>query len=147
MALPTRQLDVFALPSAQAALDVPDDLNRIRLDGGPSRVTWRDENGPVLFNGRRRDELTTTDERSYVLLGEATVTPGDGLSTVMDPNLPPWIGEEIRDFCRGQIAHYTIPRHIRFVDGFPMTITGKIQKYVMRQETIAALGLSEIKTA
>ncbi len=55
--------------------------------------------------------------------------------------------DEIRDFCRGQIAHYKIPRHIRFVDGFPMTITGKIQKYVMRQETIAALGLSEIKTA
>ena len=55
--------------------------------------------------------------------------------------------DEIRDFCRGQIAHYKIPRHIRFVDGFPMTITGKIQKFVMRQETIAALGLSEIKTA
>ena len=55
--------------------------------------------------------------------------------------------DEIREFCRGQIAHYKIPRHIRFVDGFPMTITGKIQKFVMRQETIAALGLSEIKTA
>jgi fatty-acyl-CoA synthase len=55
--------------------------------------------------------------------------------------------DDIRDFCKGQIAHYKIPRHIRFVDGFPMTITGKIQKYVMRQETIAALGLTEIKTA
>ena len=105
VALPTRQLDVFALRSAQAAEQVPDDLNRIRLDGGPSRVTWRDENGPVLFNGHRRDELTTTDERSYVLLGEATVTPGDGLSTVMDPNLPPWIGEEIRGFAP-RVGHY-----------------------------------------
>ena len=55
--------------------------------------------------------------------------------------------DEIRDFCRGQIAHYKIPRHIRFVDGFPMTITGKIQKFVMRQESIAELGLAEIKTA
>ena len=55
--------------------------------------------------------------------------------------------DEIREFCRGQIAHYKIPRHIRFVDGFPMTITGKIQKFVMRQESIAALGLAEIKTA
>jgi fatty-acyl-CoA synthase len=55
--------------------------------------------------------------------------------------------EEIREFCRGQIAHYKIPRHIRFVDGFPMTITGKVQKFVMRQETIEALGLSEQKTA
>ena len=99
VALPTRQLDVFALPSVEAAQDVPDDLNRVRLDGGPSRVTWRDDSGPVLFNGRRRDDLTTTDERSYVLLGDATVTPGQGLSTVIDPNLPPWIGEEIRDFA------------------------------------------------
>ncbi|MFN3836968.1 MAG: hypothetical protein ACK4MI_04560 [Brevundimonas sp.] len=99
VALPTRQLDVFALPSAEAAQDVPDDLNRVRLDGGPSRVTWRDDSGPVLFNGHRRDDLTTTDERSYVLLGDATVTPGQGLSTVIDPNLPPWIGQEIRDFA------------------------------------------------
>lgn len=99
VALPTRQLDVFALPSVEAAQDVPDDLNRVRLDGGPSRVTWRDDSGPVLFNGRRRDDLTTTDERNYVLLGDATVTPGQGLSTVIDPNLPPWIGEEIRDFA------------------------------------------------
>jgi fatty-acyl-CoA synthase len=41
--------------------------------------------------------------------------------------------EELRQFCRGQIAHYKIPRHIRFVAEFPMTITGKIQKFVMRE--------------
>lgn len=99
VALPTRQMDVFALASPQAAEAVPDDLNRTKVDGGPARVTWRDDSGPVLFNGRRRDALTTTDERSYVLLGDATVTPGQGLSTVIDPNLPPWIGEEIRDFA------------------------------------------------
>ena len=40
--------------------------------------------------------------------------------------------EEIRDFCRGQIAHFKIPRYVRFVDAFPMTVTGKIQKYLMR---------------
>ena len=55
--------------------------------------------------------------------------------------------DDIRDFCRGQIAHYKIPRHIRFVDGFPMTITGKIQKYLMRQQSITDLGLTEQKTA
>jgi len=55
--------------------------------------------------------------------------------------------EEIRAFCQGVIAHYKIPRHILFVDGFPMTITGKIQKFVMRAETIEKLGLSEQKTA
>lgn len=105
VALPTRQMDVFALPSAQAAEEVPDDLNRVTLDGGSSRVTWRDDNGPVLFNGRRHEQLTTVDERSYVLLGEATVTPGEGLSTVIDPNLPPWIGEEIRGFAP-QVGQY-----------------------------------------
>jgi fatty-acyl-CoA synthase len=55
--------------------------------------------------------------------------------------------EEIREFCRGQIAHYKIPRYIRFVDAFPMTVTGKVQKFVMRAETIRELGLAEEKTA
>ena len=44
--------------------------------------------------------------------------------------------EELRDFCRGQIAHYKIPRHIRFVDVFPMTVTGKVQKFAMRQAMV-----------
>jgi fatty-acyl-CoA synthase len=55
--------------------------------------------------------------------------------------------EEIVSFCRGQIAHYKIPQHIRFVDAFPMTVTGKVQKYIMRQRMIDELGLSEAKTA
>ncbi|MDQ1152925.1 hypothetical protein [Brevundimonas sp. SORGH_AS_0993] len=103
--LPTRQFDVFALPSVQAAEQLPDDLNRVRVDGGPARVTWRDVGGPVLFKGRRAADLTTTDERSYVLLGEATVTAGDGLSTVIDPNLPAWIVQEIRNFAP-DVGHY-----------------------------------------
>ena len=55
--------------------------------------------------------------------------------------------DEIKDFCRGQIAHYKIPRYVRFVDDFPMTVTGKIQKFIMREQTVAELGLSETKTA
>ncbi|MBS0246338.1 MAG: AMP-binding protein [Proteobacteria bacterium] len=55
--------------------------------------------------------------------------------------------EEIRAFCQGQIAHYKIPRYVRFVDAFPMTVTGKVQKFMMRAETIRELGLSEQKTA
>ena len=55
--------------------------------------------------------------------------------------------EEIRDFCQGQIAHYKIPRYVKFVDGFPMTVTGKIQKYLMREEMKKELGLAEEKTA
>ncbi len=55
--------------------------------------------------------------------------------------------EEIRAFCKGQIAHYKIPRYIRFVDEFPMTITGKVQKFVIRDEEIKARGLVAQKTA
>jgi fatty-acyl-CoA synthase len=49
--------------------------------------------------------------------------------------------EAVRAFCQGQIAHYKIPRYVKFVDGFPMTVTGKIQKYIMRQQMIAELRL------
>jgi fatty-acyl-CoA synthase len=55
--------------------------------------------------------------------------------------------EDVQNFCRGQIAHYKIPRYIKFVDAFPMTVTGKVQKFVMREEMIKELGLSEQKTA
>jgi fatty-acyl-CoA synthase len=55
--------------------------------------------------------------------------------------------EEIRAFCQGQIAHYKVPRHVKFVDGFPMTVTGKIQKFLMRQQMIEELGLSLQETA
>jgi len=54
---------------------------------------------------------------------------------------------DIRAFCDGQIAHYKIPRHIRFVPELPMTVTGKAQKFVMRAQMIEALGLAEQKTA
>ena len=50
--------------------------------------------------------------------------------------------EEIRQFCQGQIAHYKIPRYIRFVEGFPMTVTGKIQKYLLREQVTTDLGLA-----
>jgi len=50
--------------------------------------------------------------------------------------------DEIREFCRGQIAHYKIPRHVRFVESFPMTVTGKIQKYLLREQMTTDLGLA-----
>ena len=53
----------------------------------------------------------------------------------------------VKDFCRGQIARYKIPRYIRFVDSFPMTISGKIQKYKMRETEIEERGLTELETA
>ena len=55
--------------------------------------------------------------------------------------------EEILNFCSGQIAHNKIPRYIKFVDMFPMTVTGKVQKFAMRDQMIVELGLLEEKTA
>ena len=55
--------------------------------------------------------------------------------------------EAVRAFCQGQIAHYKIPRHIKFVEGFPTTVTGKVQKFAMREAMIAELGLVLEKTA
>ena len=55
--------------------------------------------------------------------------------------------DDIREFCNGQIAHYKIPRYIRFVDAFPMTITGKVQKFAMRDTMIEELGINHMKTA
>jgi len=77
-------------------------------------------------------------------LGEAVLAwiklkPGDRMTE-----------DEVRDYCRGQIAHFKIPQYIRFVDAFPMTVTGKVQKFRIREQEIDALGLhaaAEIKTA
>jgi fatty-acyl-CoA synthase len=55
--------------------------------------------------------------------------------------------DEIKEFCRGQIAHYKVPRYIKFVDEFPMTVTGKVQKFVMRDQMIEELNLEVAKTA
>jgi fatty-acyl-CoA synthase len=55
--------------------------------------------------------------------------------------------EEIRAFCRDQIAHFKVPRHVRFVAELPMTVTGKAQKFAMRAAMIRELGLAEQKTA
>jgi fatty-acyl-CoA synthase len=50
--------------------------------------------------------------------------------------------DEIRAFCNGQIAHYKIPRYVRFVESFPMTVTGKIQKFMLRKQVATDLGLA-----
>jgi fatty-acyl-CoA synthase len=58
--------------------------------------------------------------------------------------------EQVREFCVGKIAHYKVPRYVRVTDGFPMTVTGKVQKFKMRETSIAELGLeaaSQVETA
>jgi fatty-acyl-CoA synthase len=50
--------------------------------------------------------------------------------------------EQVREFCSGKIAHYKVPRYVRFTDEFPMTVTGKVQKFKMREVSVAELGLA-----
>ena len=49
--------------------------------------------------------------------------------------------EDLKEFCRGKIAHYKVPRYVKFTDEFPMTVTGKIQKFKMREQAVEELGL------
>ncbi len=58
--------------------------------------------------------------------------------------------EQVREFCRGKIAHYKIPRYVKVVDAFPMTVTGKVQKFKMREQAVQELNLGDsasIRTA
>jgi fatty-acyl-CoA synthase len=61
----------------------------------------------------------------------------------MRPGAPPLDAPAVRAFCTGRIAHHKIPRYVRIVDEFPMTVTGKIRKVEMREVSIAELGLQE----
>jgi fatty-acyl-CoA synthase len=51
--------------------------------------------------------------------------------------------EDVREFCRGRLAHFKVPRYVVFTDGFPMTVTGKVQKFKMRDDAISQLGLED----
>jgi fatty-acyl-CoA synthase len=55
--------------------------------------------------------------------------------------------EDVRDFCRGRIAHFKVPRYVKVVDGFPLTVTGKVRKVEMREQSMAELGLAAVETA
>jgi fatty-acyl-CoA synthase len=49
--------------------------------------------------------------------------------------------DDVREFCQGRIAHFKVPRYVHVTDEFPMTVTGKVQKYKMRESAIELLGL------
>ncbi len=55
--------------------------------------------------------------------------------------------DEMREFCRGKLAHFKVPRYLKFVDSFPQTVTGKIQKFKIRELVSQELGLDEQETA
>ncbi|MBC7639113.1 MAG: AMP-binding protein [Rhodoferax sp.] len=62
---------------------------------------------------------------------------------VMRPGTSPLTSEGVREFCSGQLAHYKVPRYVHVVEGFPMTVTGKIRKVEMRAAAVEILGLQD----
>jgi fatty-acyl-CoA synthase len=128
------------------------------------------EDGCIHITGRSRDVIIRGGENIYPReveeflythpkVGEVQVIgiPNARLGEIvvawvrLRPGLKPDIDateEEIKEFCKGQIAYYKIPEHIRFADEFPATLSGKIQKYKMREFEIEARGLEDVaKTA
>ncbi|MDX5384227.1 MAG: AMP-binding protein [Rhodobacterales bacterium] len=119
-----------------------------------------DAEGYCRITGRSKDMLIRGGENVYPAEIEEFLTTHPDISQAQVFGLPdPKYGEEVatwvilrpgasmtdeglRDWCRGKIAHYKVPRYVRFVTEMPMTVTGKPQKFVMRDKMMADLGLS-----
>ncbi len=120
-----------------------------------------DADGYVNIVGRLKDMVIRGGENIYPREVEEFLYTNPKISDVQVIGVPDarygeelmaWVklkdgevatAEELQEFCRGQIATFKIPRYWKFVDGFPMTVTGKIQKYLMRQQAIEELGLQQ----
>jgi fatty-acyl-CoA synthase len=123
------------------------------------------EDGCLRITGRSRDVIIRGGENIYPReveeflythpkVGEAQVVgiPNARLGEIVAAwvRLRPGVEateEEIKEFCQGQIAYYKIPEHVRFVDSFPATLSGKIQKYKIREFEIEARGLQSVANA
>ena len=127
-----------------------------------------DEDGYFRITGRLKDMIIRGGENVYPREIEEFLYTHPKISDVQVIGVPDerfveevmaWVmlkpgetadAEEIREFCRGKIAHFKIPRYVRLTDEFPMTVTGKIQKFRMREMAVEELGLqaaSQIETA
>ena len=123
-----------------------------------------DENGYCKIVGRSKDMIIRGGENVYPREIEEFLYTNPKIKDVQIIGVPDrkygeqvaaWIQlkedqkatpEEIQDFCKEKIAHYKIPKYIKFVDDFPMTVTGKIQKFKMREITSKELGLEQERT-
>ena len=99
-------------------------------------LSARDRRVPVHAS---EDQRRAGDRRARSASTAKKCAPGSGCARAQDAT-----EEELRDFCRGQIATYKIPRYIRFTTEFPTTVTGKIQKFRMREISVEELGLSRV---
>ena len=91
VALFSAQFEAFPLGSPQRAERLPVDLTGIGAAESPTRVTFRDAEGPLLYQGERRVSATIEGNGAYVLFGPAEPAPGEAMATVIDPQLPEWI--------------------------------------------------------
>ncbi len=123
------------------------------------------EDGAVSIVGRLKDMIIRGGENVYPREVEEFLFTNPKIADVQVIGVPdPRYGEavcawvelhpgevatedEIRAFCEGRIASYKIPRYVRFTGAFPMTVTGKVQKFRMREQTIAELGLEDADRA
>jgi fatty-acyl-CoA synthase len=119
-----------------------------------------DEDGYVAIVGRIKDLVIRGGENVYPREIEEFLYTHPDIADVQVIGVPDdYYGEELcawvvlregaaldeealREWCRGKIARFKIPRYVRAVDGFPLTVTGKVQKYLMREQEIAERGLA-----
>lgn len=106
VALYTEQFNLIPLDSAEAALDLPADLNGVALPGGPTEVTWRDASGPVLFRGQRQDTVTATQADAYAYFGPAAAIETEAIAAIVDPALPAWLAQSLDAFTPRVMAYY-----------------------------------------
>ena len=121
-----------------------------------------DEEGYIQIVGRIKDMVIRGGENVYPKEIEEFLYAHPAISEVQVTGVPDkkygeeliaWVklnstagdvtGEELREYCKGKITHFKIPRYFKFVDEFPMTVTGKIQKFKMREISIQELGLDQ----
>ena len=121
-----------------------------------------DDKGYVQIVGRIKDMVIRGGENVYPKEVEEFLYTYPAVSEVQVTGVPDkkygeeliaWVklhpdaeditAEDLREYCKGKITHFKIPRYFKFVDTFPMTVTGKIQKFKMRQLSIAELGLND----
>ncbi|HEY7273310.1 MAG TPA: AMP-binding protein [Actinoplanes sp.] len=88
---------------------------------------------------------THPDVADVQVIGVPDATYGEELMAwvVLRPGADPLTADTVRDFCTGKLAHYKIPRYVHVVDGFPMTVTGKVRKVQMREEAVEILDLHD----
>jgi fatty-acyl-CoA synthase len=122
-------------------------------------IGYVDEDGFLYITDRAKDMIIRGGENVYPREIEEFLYTHPDISDVQVIGVPSerygeevmaWVrlregasasSEELVAYCRGKIATYKIPRYWKFVDGFPMTVTGKIQKFKMRETAIDELGL------